>query len=136
MPIKLTTLLDNITTSVPNQINASLISEFYYFMKDNGTSESYQKNNLKTIISFARYLGNSTNFYDIQRKEQIISFLDTKVKSNDIDPDRKWITTWNDYLGRIKFFMRWLYNHYKKKFQGREPQSSMSDWITPPFWYK
>jgi integrase/recombinase XerD len=107
MPIKLTTLLDSITTSVPNQINASLISEFYYFMKDNSTSESYQKNNLKTVISFARHLGNGTNFYDIQRKEQIISFLDTKVKSNDVDPDRKWITTWNDYLGRIKFFMRW-----------------------------
>jgi integrase/recombinase XerD len=133
MPIKLTTLLNSITTSVPNQTNASMISEFYYFMKDNGTSESYQKNNLKTVISFARYLGNSTKFYDIQRKEQIISFLDTKVKSNDVDPDRKWITTWNDYIGRIKFFMRWLYNHYKKKSQGLEAHSSMSDWITPSF---
>jgi hypothetical protein len=50
MPIKLKTLLDSITTSVPNQTNASLINEFYYFMKDNGTSESYQKNNLKTVI--------------------------------------------------------------------------------------
>jgi hypothetical protein len=44
-------------------------------MKDNGTSESHQKNNLKTVISFTRYLGNGTNFYDIQRIEQIISFL-------------------------------------------------------------
>ena len=54
--------------------------------------------------------------YEITKKEKIIAFLDTKIKSNDKDPDRRWITTWNDYLGRIKFFVQWLHNHYKKKF--------------------
>jgi len=28
--------------------------------------------------------------------------LDTKIKSPDDDPDKRWITTWNDYLGDIK----------------------------------
>ena len=37
--------------------------------------------------------------YEITKKEQIIAFLDTKIKSNDKDPDKRWITTWNDYLG-------------------------------------
>ena len=77
-------------------------------MKSNGTSESYQKNNLKTIISFGKWLGNNVTLYEITKKEQIISFLDTKIKSSDIDLDKRWITTWNDYLGRIKFFVRWL----------------------------
>jgi hypothetical protein len=29
---------------------------------------------------------------DIQRKEQVTSFLDTKIKSIEEDPDRRWIT--------------------------------------------
>jgi integrase/recombinase XerD len=36
--------------------------------------------------------------------------LDTKIKNSEEDPDKYWITTWNDYLGRIKYFFRWLYN--------------------------
>ena len=106
MPVRLSTLISNIDTSIPNLTNANLIREFSTFMKSNGTSESYQKNNLKTVISFAKWLGNNTTLYEITRKEQIISFLDTKIKSSDKDPDKRWITTWNDYLGRIKFFVR------------------------------
>jgi cytochrome c len=44
-------------------------------MKANCTSKSYQKNNLKAIVSFAKWLGNNTT-----KKEQIISSLDTKIK--------------------------------------------------------
>lgn len=101
-------------------------------MKSNGTSESYQKNNLKTIISFGKWLDDN-NFYEITKKEQIITFLDTKIKNTEIDPDKRWITTWNDYLARIKFFIRWLYNHYKKKSEGQEAIYSTADWVTPSF---
>jgi hypothetical protein len=55
-----------------------------------------------------------TLFYDIQRKEQITAFLDTKIKSVEDDPDRKLITTWNDYLNDIKYFFRWIYNNKNK----------------------
>jgi hypothetical protein len=79
-------------------------------MKNNRTSESYQKNNLKAIINFANFLGPKVCFYEIQRKEQVITFLDSKMKTVEQDPDKRWITTLNDYLGRIKFFLRWLYN--------------------------
>ena len=40
--------------------------------------------------------------------------MDTNIKNNEEDPDKRWITTWNDYLVRIKYFFRWLYN-YKDK---------------------
>ena len=71
-------------------------------MKSNGASERHQNNNLKALIAFANFLGTDTTFFDIQLKEQIISFLDTKIKNSEEDPDKKWITTWNDYLWRIK----------------------------------
>jgi integrase/recombinase XerD len=35
-----------------------------------------------------------------------LQFLDLKRKTEDKDPDKKWITTWNDYLWRLKYFYR------------------------------
>ena len=52
-------------------------------MKSNGCSDHHQNNNLKVVISFAKFLGPSSSFYDIKKKEQIIAFLDTKIKSTE-----------------------------------------------------
>lgn len=56
-------------------------------MKNNGASESHQNNCLKTNMAFATFLGPNVTFYDIRRRQQITQFLDTKIKSADIDPD-------------------------------------------------
>jgi hypothetical protein len=73
-------------------------------MKRAGTSEKYQNNNLKALIVYSKFLGPSISFYEIENKSQVISFLDTKIKNSEDDPDKRWITTWNDYLVRIKYF--------------------------------
>jgi integrase/recombinase XerD len=75
-----------------------------------GVSESHQNNNLKALTAFAHFLGPSISFSDIKQSDPIISFLDSKLKDIEDDPDRRSIVTWNDYLGRIKYFIRWLYN--------------------------
>ena len=80
-------------------------------MKSIGTSENYQNQNLKAIIVYAKFLGQDIIFYDSQKRKHIVTFLDTRIKNNNIDPDRKWITTWNDYLWRIKYFLRWQHTH-------------------------
>src|SRR5919106_1252594 len=131
MAMKLSTTLSHITT-VPNSNNSKVISEFYHYMKSIGTSENYQNQNLKAIIVYAKFLGPDITFNDIQKREQIVTFLDTKIKSNDIDPDKRWITTWNDYLWRIKYFLRWFHNHKLLQDRGEEPLLP-SDWITPSF---
>ena len=77
MPAKLTTTLKNID-HLPNTVNIAIIKEFYQYMKDNGTSERHQNNNLKAIIAFSKSLDQTVGFHDIQRREQIISFLDTR----------------------------------------------------------
>lgn len=119
MPVKLSTTVKSIT-SMPNPTNAGLLGEFYEYMKSIGTSESYQNGNLKIIIYFARFLGPATDFVSIQRREQIVSFLDTRIKGTEIDPDKRWIRTWNDYLQRIKYFFRWLYNKREPEAKGLE----------------
>jgi integrase/recombinase XerD len=45
------------------------------------------------------------------------------------DPDKRWITTWNDYLGRIKYFFRWLYNYDDNRFDDVQ----FADWQTSEF---
>jgi integrase/recombinase XerD len=43
---------------------------------------------------------------NINETGQLLSFLNIKIRSPEDDPDKKWITTWNDYLHRIKHFLR------------------------------
>lgn len=130
MAMKLSTTLGHIG-DILNPVNASLVKDFYHYLKEIGTSENYQNQNIKQLIGFAKFLGTKT-FHDVKTKNEIVSFLDTKMKDTNTDPDKKWITTWNDYLWRIKYIFRWLYNYRIVKENGEEPANS-SDWITPPF---
>jgi hypothetical protein len=127
MPTKLSTTVSKIHT-IPNVTNACIIEEFHKYMKDNDSSERHQNNALKVVIAYAKFLGSNNSFYDVKHKEQITSFLDTKIKSLEQDPDKKWITTWNHYLHRIKHLFRWLYNH-----RGKEDAIPQSEWVTPAF---
>jgi hypothetical protein len=109
LPVKLSTTVGNIST-IPKENNQVLIKEFYEFMKSSGTSDKYKNNNLKTMVPFGRFLEHAISFQSISKRDKIIAFLDTKIKNSQIDPDTRWITTWNDYFGRIKYFFRWLHN--------------------------
>jgi integrase/recombinase XerD len=129
MPTKLTTTISKIA-SIPNSVNSELVNDFYEYMKSNSASERHQNNNLKVMIAYAKFLGTGVSFYNIQKKEQIIAFLYTKMKNAEVDPDKKWITTWNHNLHRIKHFFRWLYNHRCKREEERVEQS---EWETPSF---
>lgn len=128
MPSKLSTTIKKID-AVPNRNNAKLIFEFHKFMKSNGSSERHQNNNLKAIISYAIYLGPDSHLSNINTSEEIVSFLNTKIKTKEEDHDQKWITTWNDYLHRIKHFLRWLHNNTFVLNQN----PPMENWITPAF---
>jgi hypothetical protein len=120
-------------------------------MKSNGCSEKHINNNLKAIMNFESSLIDSkVSLLEIQKKHQILSFLDTKIKSHDEDPDRLWITTWNHYLNHLKYFFRWLYNIHQDNNNDKKnnnyqnggidnnvittyPLSSYEDWKTPSF---
>ncbi|MFZ0655643.1 MAG: hypothetical protein WAM19_03255 [Nitrososphaeraceae archaeon] len=129
MPTKLSTTLKKIEL-VPNLDNARLIFEFHNFMMSNGSSERHQNNNLKAIISYANYLGQGVTLNSIKTSQEILSYLDTKIKTKEDDPDQKWITTWNDYLHRIKHFLRWLHNNNSSSSRASSP---MENWETPGF---
>jgi hypothetical protein len=78
MSIKISTLLSKVD-SIPNKENAAIIMDFYRYMQDKGSSENHQINNLKVIMDFTRFLG-SEGLYNVCKREQITSFLNTKKK--------------------------------------------------------
>ena len=112
MPVKLCTTIAKIP-NIPNIVNVGIVNEFLKYMRKNGSSEHHQNNNLKVVIAFGNFIGKDISFYDIYKKEQILEFLNTKVKRSNEDLDKRWITTWNNYLNRLRLFYRWLYNHNK-----------------------
>ncbi len=77
MPATLSCTISKIMT-IPNKVNADIISEYHQYMRDNGASERHQNNALKAVIDYAKFLGENTTFYDINAKEQITGYLDTK----------------------------------------------------------
>jgi hypothetical protein len=95
MPVKLTTTIKNIER-IPNTKNRTLLTEFNEYLKSNGVSDSHQNNNLKALTAFAHFLDPSVSFLDIKESKTIISFLDSKLKGIEDDPERKSIVTWND----------------------------------------
>jgi site-specific recombinase XerD len=131
MSIKISTLLGKVQ-SLPNKQNISTIMDFYSYMQEEGSSENHKINNLKVIIDFAKYLGQKS-FHDISRKEQILSYLNGKVKDPLLDPDKRWITTWNHYLNRIKLFFRWIYNYHLKRQCQVSIIEERNNWSTPDF---
>jgi integrase/recombinase XerD len=106
MPIRLDMILRKVE-QMSNKVNPDLLKDFYQHMKDNSTSQNYQKGNLKAVVHFAEHIGAATSFYDLDHN-RVVGFLDTKIKPEQIDSDKKWITTWNGYLWRLKLFFRWL----------------------------
>jgi hypothetical protein len=131
MPTTLSTTVRHIYDRVPNSVNSKLIEEFHSYMKNNTASERHQNNNLKAIIAFAKFVGSETTFYQISTKDQVTEFLDTKIRSDSDDTERRWITTWNDYLVRIKHFFRWFHNYKIRLGQSSDQLLSSTDWNTP-----
>jgi hypothetical protein len=79
MPIRSDHPLKRKIEQMSNHVNSDLLKEFYQHMKDNGTSQNYQKGNLKAMIYFAEHIGEATSFYNVEYK-QVVRFLDTKIK--------------------------------------------------------
>src|SRR5918993_2795694 len=141
MPVKLSTTLDKIE-KIENIQNRFLVKHYHKFMNCTGASERHQNNNLKVILSYVNYLDKDVLLSSINTCDTILSFLETKKKTKDKDPDGKWISTWNHYFHRIKHFFRWYYNcgsnlietklHEPKISQHYEIENQQ-DWKSPDF---
>ena len=134
MSTKVTTLLKKIDLQNRKE-NASVIMDFYNYMKEKGSSENRIINNLKVLIEYVNYI-REIILCEIGKKEYVVPFLNNKIKDELIDPGNRWVTTWNHYLSRLKLFFRWFHNCHKFSHQisnTRYDVSTDEDWITSDF---
>ena len=68
MVAKLSTTISKIQ-SLSNTSNSKTLNEFLVYMKNNGSSERHQNNNLNVMIELSNYFDSNTTFYDINKKE-------------------------------------------------------------------
>lgn len=80
MPTRLDTVLRKVEC-MSNRVNCDLSKDFYQHMKDNGTSQNYQKGNLKAMIHFTEHIGAATSFYDVNNK-QVVKFLNSHIQND------------------------------------------------------
>jgi hypothetical protein len=80
-------------------------------MRSNGSSDLHQNNNLKVVLAFGNFIGKDILFYDVNKKEQILEFLNTKVKNYDQ------INFYNMNLFNIETFRKVILNNiFKNKY--------------------
>lgn len=71
-----------------NKSNSDLLMEFYEYLRTARTSERYQSDILKVLVKFSEFIDD--NLMNVQKKQQVITFLNTKMKSKEEDPEDKW----------------------------------------------
>ncbi|HEX2407854.1 MAG TPA: hypothetical protein VHJ38_11690 [Nitrososphaeraceae archaeon] len=101
MPQTLETVLTKVG-DISNNVYKELIQDYHRYLISRDTSINYQKDNIKLIHMFVKFIGESSPLYEVKNKETIVAFLDSKRKSNEEDAEQKWITTWERLSLAIK----------------------------------
>ena len=129
MPASLPTTLQKL--KLVSAANRVILLEFYEYLRfKEYKSEHHITSLLTLLISFDKFYNSAIPFTSINTKEQILTFLDHQYVAaegrwvkREHDPEGRYISSFNFYLGLLRIFFRWLFN------RGR----SEDDWETPPF---
>src|SRR5688500_15067996 len=113
-------------SNIENTTNRKILLDFDNYMIKSDKADRTRRNNLKYMLNYVEWLAKfNRSINDVKEEKDILNFLKTKMKGEDDDPDGRWITTYNDYLVRLKHFFRWFKNYKKTEDQ--------QNWTTPKF---
>jgi hypothetical protein len=77
---------------------------------------------IKLLCNLSAFFNNAKSFKEIKR-EDLLSFLDSRRKPESIDPLHKWIGTYNTYRIHLMRFFKWLY--YAHVEQKKRPKPAV-----------
>jgi integrase len=87
--------------------NAGTITDYIQSLKEEiNASNNYRRNVIAILCSFSEY--NNKPFRQITR-EDILAFLDSFRRPESIDPQHKWIGTYNLYRVNLIRFFKWFF---------------------------
>jgi integrase len=89
--------------------NALAVSDFITSMNSEiNPSSNHRMNCIEVIGQLSKFYDHKKPFSKMTRQD-ILSFLDSLRKSENSDPQHRWIGTYNYYLSIIVKFFKWLY---------------------------
>jgi integrase/recombinase XerD len=90
--------------------NALIICDYISSLRSEiNPSDNYRKVVIMLLCDLSIFFNNNAkSFNDITRLE-LLSFLDSRRKPEDVDPMHKWIGTYNTYRVHLMRFFKWLY---------------------------
>ena len=95
--------------NLENKEHSETFLKFYNWLtEDQDSSAQNASTYLKILRLFSIDVG--CKKLDKITKEDVMAFLDKRKKSVEVDPEKKWQRTWNDYLARLIGFYKWLAN--------------------------
>jgi hypothetical protein len=90
-------------------INGLVIAQFITSLNTEvNPSRPYRIIIIEVLTMLSKFLSYNKEFKDMTR-EDIISFLNSRRKTEEADPLHKWIGTYNNYRTILVRFFRWLY---------------------------
>ena len=93
-----------------NTQNVSTIIQYIQAMNTEiNMSDNYRRDTIDTLCRLCEFNHNNKTFEDITRDELLV-FLDSYRKPEQIDPLHKWVGTYNLYRIHLLRFFRWLYS--------------------------
>ena len=106
---------------VLSKTNDDIIKEYFDAMQTEiNPSVNYVNTNRNTLNKLSHFHRNRP-FAEMKR-EDIISYLNSLRKSDEIDPLHKWIGTYNSRIRNIIRFFKWLY--YPTKEPNQRPNTA------------
>jgi integrase len=91
-----------------NQDNALIIARYILAMKNEvNLSDNYRCSLIRSLSYLSKY--HETKPFKDMTRDDFVAFLNSYRKPEPIDPLHKWIGTYNNFLGIISKFFRWLY---------------------------
>ncbi|PWU82291.1 MAG: hypothetical protein DLM72_02425 [Candidatus Nitrosopolaris wilkensis] len=100
-------MLDN---RVTNKENALIICNYINSIRSEvNLSDNYRQDIIMLLSRFSIYFDNAILFKEITRGN-ILSYLDSKRKTQEADCLHRWIGTYNTYRMHLMRFFKWLYS--------------------------
>jgi len=100
--------------------NTLTICDYMFSLRSEiNPSDNYRRDNIILLCDLSIFFSNAKSFKEITR-EDLLSFLDSYRKAENVDPLHKWIGTYNLYRMQLMRFFKWLY--YPNVEQKKRPK--------------
>lgn len=89
--------------------NADILTEYFESMQiEINPSVNYKDLSSWTLTNLARF--HKDKSYRNMSRDDVVCYLNSLRKTENVDPMHKWIGTYNTYLACLTRFFKWLYN--------------------------